>query len=211
MKAATVRSRPNPRRRSAEILAAAAQVFAERGFHGASTQDIADVLGIRQASLYYYFDSKEAALEEVCARGAEGYAEAAAAVAASTGTAADKVYRLIDAHLSPMLDRAAFVMVFQRERRYLPKDSRRRVGRFSRNYERIVESVLKAGVAAGEFRRDLDCRLCALALLGMGNAATHWFNKEPGVTVERLATEFTRLLVDGMTKAPRPPLRRVAA
>ena len=38
-------------------------MFAERGYHGATTQDIADVLGIRQASLYYYFPSKEAALE----------------------------------------------------------------------------------------------------------------------------------------------------
>ena len=40
-------------RRGAEIIVAAAKVFAERGYHGATTQDIADVLGIRQASLYY--------------------------------------------------------------------------------------------------------------------------------------------------------------
>ena len=46
------------RRRAPQIIEAAARVFAERGFHGATTQDIADVLGIRQASLYYYFSSK---------------------------------------------------------------------------------------------------------------------------------------------------------
>ena len=56
--------------------------FAERGFHGATTQDIADVLGIRQASLYYYFSSKEAALELVCLRGVEGFFEAAKTIAA---------------------------------------------------------------------------------------------------------------------------------
>ena len=49
-------------RRLDEIMQAAAKVFAERGYHGATTQDIADVLGIRQASLYYYFPSKEVAL-----------------------------------------------------------------------------------------------------------------------------------------------------
>ena len=54
------------RRRAPEIIDAAARVFAERGYHGATTQAIADVLGIRQASLYYYFSSKEAALELVC-------------------------------------------------------------------------------------------------------------------------------------------------
>src|SRR6185369_387655 len=114
-----------PKRRAAEMLAAAAKVFAQRGYHGASTQDIADVLGIRQASLYYYFASKEFALEQVCARGVEGYVEAASAIAAGPGTAADKVRRLLEAHLSPMLDRADFVLVFQRERRHLPDDSRR--------------------------------------------------------------------------------------
>ena len=56
------RPRASPRRRAAEIIEAASRVFAERGFHGATTQDIADVLGIRQASLYYYFPSKEDAL-----------------------------------------------------------------------------------------------------------------------------------------------------
>ena len=63
-----------PKRRTAEIVAAAAKVFARRGYHGASTQDIADVLGIRQASLYYYFESKEAALEAVCTEGMRDYA-----------------------------------------------------------------------------------------------------------------------------------------
>ena len=63
------RAAAGPRRRAGEIIEAAARVFAERGYHGASTQAIADVLGIRQASLYYYFPSKEVALEQVCMLG----------------------------------------------------------------------------------------------------------------------------------------------
>lgn len=44
-----------------EVLDAAAMAFAERGYLGASTRDIAERLGIRAASLYYYLPSKEAA------------------------------------------------------------------------------------------------------------------------------------------------------
>src|SRR5215475_8344687 len=89
------RVRGNPRRRTPEIIEAAARVFAQRGFHGATTQDIADVLGIRQASLYYYFPSKEGALEQVCLKGVEGFFEAAKAIAAAPGGAGDKLDRLI--------------------------------------------------------------------------------------------------------------------
>src|SRR5215813_13369149 len=73
--------------RRMQIMDAAARVFAVKGFHGATTQDIADVLGIKQASLYYYFPSKEAALETVCLIGAEGFYERAKAIADGPGTA----------------------------------------------------------------------------------------------------------------------------
>ncbi len=98
------RSAPQARRRAAEIIDAAAAVFAERGYDGAATQDIADVLGIRQASLYYYFPSKEAALEQVCLRGVEGFVEQAAATAAGDESAPEKVRLLILGHLAPMRD-----------------------------------------------------------------------------------------------------------
>ena len=78
------RRSPSQRRRAPQIIEAAARVFAERGFHGATTQDIANVLGIKQASLYYYFTSKEAALELVCLKGVEGFFDAAKAIAIAT-------------------------------------------------------------------------------------------------------------------------------
>src|SRR3974390_2612129 len=75
------------RRRSREILAGAGRVFAQHGYHGATTQQIADLLGIRQASLYYYFPSKEVALEEVCFHGVEGILETAVSIAGDSSSA----------------------------------------------------------------------------------------------------------------------------
>jgi AcrR family transcriptional regulator len=50
-----------------EILDAAAELFTSRGYAATSTRTIADAVGIRQASLYYHFTSKEALLEELLA------------------------------------------------------------------------------------------------------------------------------------------------
>jgi AcrR family transcriptional regulator len=185
-------------RRADEIIDAAARVFAERGYHGTSTQAIADVLGMRQASLYYYFPSKEAALELVCARGVEGHAEAAEAIVAGSGPPLTKLAGLIAAHLAPNEGKRDYVKVFINERRYLPDASRRRIGRTSRRIERNFERVIRAGIDDGSIRRDVDPRLAMLAVLSMCNAVINWRASDQAIDVRRIAAEFARLVADGL-------------
>jgi hypothetical protein len=64
-------------------------------------------------------------------------------------------------------------------------------------YERLIERVIDQGVATGEFRKDLDTRMAALALLGLGNSAALWFGREPDTTLERVARSYIDLLVRG--------------
>src|ERR1700690_2863866 len=176
-------------RRSVEIIEAAAQVFAERGYHGATTQDIADILRIRQASLYYYVPSKEAALELVCIQGVAGFFETAQAIAAGPGKAREKIAGLIRAYMVPILDRGNFVRVFLTQRQFLPNRSRRRVGKWSRGLEKIFETVIRDGMRKGEFRGDLDPRLTTLAILGLANGVSSWYGKEDA-SMERIGNEF---------------------
>jgi AcrR family transcriptional regulator len=194
---ASPRRAANQRRRAPQIIEAAARVFAERGYHGATTQDIADVLGIRQASLYYYFSSKEEALELVCTKGVEGFFDAAKTIATGPGSAQERLTLLINSHLAPLIHHRDFVRVFQNERQYLPAESRKRVGRWSRGLERIFEDVIAEGIANGEFRADLNPRLTTLAILGMCNAVSTWYRKE-NVAVSHIAKEFARLAIHGM-------------
>jgi AcrR family transcriptional regulator len=196
MKAAVVtRPATSARRRLSEVVDAAAKVFARRGYHGASTQDIADVLGMRQASLYYYFESKESALEAVCASGVEDYATRAQAVLKGPENASEKVARLVFQHLAPMQERLDYTVVFLRERRFLPQPARKRIRAIERRYERLIQAIFEQGVASGELRRDLDSRLATLALLGLGNSAALWFGREPGLSLERITKSYVDLLV----------------
>ncbi|MEV0569130.1 helix-turn-helix domain-containing protein [Dactylosporangium sp. NPDC050588] len=48
-----------------EILDAAAELFSERGYAATSTRMIAEMVGVRQASLYYHFSTKEQILAEL--------------------------------------------------------------------------------------------------------------------------------------------------
>jgi AcrR family transcriptional regulator len=54
--------------RKAQILDAAAQVFAEKGFHAATTREIADAADVSEGTIYNYFGSKEDLLLGIVAR-----------------------------------------------------------------------------------------------------------------------------------------------
>ena len=54
------------------VLDAAVALFAEHGYEATGMRAIADAVGIRPASIYYYFPSKEAILEALFTGGAAG-------------------------------------------------------------------------------------------------------------------------------------------
>jgi TetR/AcrR family transcriptional regulator, cholesterol catabolism regulator len=188
--------------RAEEIIDAAARVFAVRGYHGASTQDIADLLGIRQASLYYHVPSKEAALEIVCLKGVEGHYEAASAIARREGSARERLRALIFAHLDQLSDRGDYVRVFLNERHHLPPQSRGRIGRTARRIERIFESVIRQGIRSGEFRRGADPRLATLGVLGLLNSVPQWFRKE-AKPLAIVADQIAALALGGLGRVGR--------
>ncbi|WP_235490550.1 helix-turn-helix domain-containing protein, partial [Frankia sp. AvcI1] len=53
------------RNREAEILQAALEIFARKGYAAASIQDVADAVGVLKGSLYHYIDSKEDLLFQI--------------------------------------------------------------------------------------------------------------------------------------------------
>lgn len=175
------------RRRQQEVFNAAAAVFAEKGYHGASTTDIATRLGIAQPSLYYYFSSKDEALEKICRIGTEGYLERLTAIIEGTGVTAVKIRAAVRNHIAPVLTIPDYVKAFQRERRYLPDDRRRDLSALTRQYDRLFRDLLEAGVTSGELRPDLDARVSALLLITQCNTAQHYIDEIKGPGLHELA------------------------
>jgi AcrR family transcriptional regulator len=194
---AGVRAVARPRKRRPEIIAAAARVFAERGYNGTTTTDIADALGIRQGSLYYYFNSREEALEAVCEQGATMFVRVAETIATEGLRPREALKKLVIAHLAPLSPGLDFVRVFINERRYLSTSSRRRLGRLSRRIEKVFQNVIEAGIADGSFRKDVDARLAMLAILGMCNSVQGWMRRE-GRPLEEVQQALADLAVNAV-------------
>jgi AcrR family transcriptional regulator len=88
---------PRPRQRRQEILEQATQLFAERGYEGLSMADLAERVGLRKASLFHHFASKEVIYVEVLGRILEAVKEAIVRSAALPGSFQERQEALADA------------------------------------------------------------------------------------------------------------------
>jgi AcrR family transcriptional regulator len=188
-----------------EIRDAAARSFAEKGYLGAGTKDIADRLGIRAASLYYYLPSKDAALEAVCEHGITSFIDNLRRIIESDQPAVDKVRAIVANQLSPLRKDpdGDYVRVFLRHRHELSGPARKRMVGLAREFQALVETVFAEGVAKGEFRRKLDPQLAMLALLGLCNSVIGARSLPRAITIDDLIDEYCRIFIDGICEDDR--------
>ena len=151
-------------------IEAAAKVFATKGFHGATTQDIAQAMGIQQGSLYYYFKSKEQALQEVCEYGFDAYVERMKKICAKDQPFEAKIMAIITSHLTIYAQKDSAMKVHNEQRLYLPIERRSHIKELGSRYRVLLESTLKEAVEAGVLRADIDTHFIAYSIIGMCNS-----------------------------------------
>ena len=192
-----------------EVLDAAAIAFAEKGYLGASTRDIAERLGIRAASLYYYLPSKEAALLAICKLGVLDFIDNLKDIIARPDPASEKLRAAITNHLLPLRSHPAadYVRVFVLHRHELPSGPRHEVGRLARTYQRLIQQIFVDGIATGEFAADLDAELATLGLLGLCNSVIAARSLPPTSTIDDFIAEYSRIFTYGAIAKPRGTIK----
>lgn len=186
--------------RHREVLDAAAATFADLGYLGASTTDIADRLGIRAASLYYYVASKEAALARVCEIGITPMIARLDATLASAQPARAKIREAIATQLAPLrsLPDAHYMRVFLRHRYNLTGVKRRHVIGLSRHYQSQVGQIFADGARSGEIDPATDPDVASFALIALCNAVIVGRTLPKGATIDTLIDAFAAIMSDGV-------------
>jgi AcrR family transcriptional regulator len=193
-----------------EVLDAAATIFADKGYAGASTRDIAERLGVRQASLYYYFPSKEAALAAICELGVRDFiANLQAIISNPDATAAEKIRQAIANHLSPLRTRpeADYIRVFVAHRHELPPGPRQTIASLGRTYQQQIERLFVEGIDSGELRLDLPPQLATLAFLGLCNSVISNRSMPRSSTIDVIIEEYARIIIGGVAINDAKPMR----
>jgi AcrR family transcriptional regulator len=178
-----------------ELLRQAARLFAEKGYHGTSTGDLAEAMGVQKGSLYAHIRSKADLLWEVAREGAEAFHTALDEVPDEL-PATEKIRLALRAHLRVVAEQLDVATVFIREWRYLEGERRDAFLAERRRYEERFRALFREGRELGGLRTDLDDATAALLALSATNWAYTWL--KPGAETDELADRFFGLLLDGM-------------
>jgi AcrR family transcriptional regulator len=148
--AAPVAATARGRRTREQLLSAAADLVAERGFHAVGIADIGAAAGVSGAAIYRHFASKQDLLVALLDRVVEGLRDGARAAVADAHTPDESLDALIAAHVDFALRDRSIIAVYDQEAHALPDDDRRRIRRTQRAYAETWVEVLRARTPALE-------------------------------------------------------------
>jgi AcrR family transcriptional regulator len=161
---------PQAATRRTEILSTAAQLFAERGYHGTTIDDLGAALGLTGPALYRHFRNKEALLAEMLLDISERLLTEGHSRVTGAGSARQALDRLLDWHIGFALDEPALITVHERELDNVPIQQRHEIRRLQRAYAQEWINVL------GQLRPEISgagARAAIHATFGLLNSTPH--------------------------------------
>lgn len=172
--------------RREEIVTAAAVYFAEHGYASVGMRDIAQAVGIKGASLYNHFHSKEEILYAIALRMTKDPLEHLL-VLDEAGSPAERLVRLVEIHVRHLAEHRVEHLVSLREMSALLPEHRAVVKDHRKYYQRRVRDVIAAGARAGEFVVR-DAGQSAIAVLDLMNGISWWLRD--GADVDLLVADY---------------------
>jgi AcrR family transcriptional regulator len=198
-----VLSEPSDPRRQArrrEILDCAKEVFAERGYHDASINDIISRAGIARGTFYLYFSSKQAIFESILDEALSELRSRITRINVGPGAAPPQeqlrhnLIRVMDYVLS---DRA-LTRILLDHKQSPQAEVAERVDGFFRHVHRLIEASLQYGISMN-LVRPCDSALVAAALLGAARGVVeHCLQVDPPPQVGAIVDELIAFAMRGV-------------
>jgi AcrR family transcriptional regulator len=174
-----------------DIIETATRVFHSRGYDAGSLDDVAEELGLRKASLYYYVESKAQLLYWIFDRAISVALERLDELAAISQPQ-DRLAALVAHQVSIVADERSLFTVFFESRPRLDPEYENAIRNKERRYLHHFADAVTAAVDAGVLP-PIDPRHGAQAILGMTSWVYKWF--DPAVDDrDEVAREFVAMV-----------------
>jgi len=193
-------------RRLAEILDYATEIFADKGYEGASIRDLSRLSGISLAGLYYYFESKEKLLYFIQQHTFTTIIERLRQRLATTSDPEARIRIFVHNHVDYSVAKTKAMKVLSHEDDVLRNGYGTELAATKREYYRIcfglVEDLASADglKAAGNapVPGDVGTRTAVMGLFGMMNWLYTWYKPQVDPDAAVLAREISDVFLRGI-------------
>jgi AcrR family transcriptional regulator len=179
------------------IYRVACRIFRERGYHATSMRTIASALGVRPATLYYYYPSKDDLLFSIMKTSIERLIVHVSSQLRRDAPAAEQLRCAMRAHIVAIAEHLDELTVFLHEFKSLPLDLRTVITEYRDRYERIFRDIVADGVKRGDFR-PVDERLASKMILSACNWLYTWYHPDGSLSPQVLADQFAAMILCGL-------------
>lgn len=187
--------------REDELLETATRLFKEKGYHNTSMQDLADALGLKKGSLYYYIKSKEELLCRLLETVTSFLAVQIDGIYTTNLPPSEKLRWALENHAVTMMEHLDLVAIYLHEYRNLPPGRLEEALAVRKHYERVLMQIVEDGIAAGDFR-PVNVKMAVFGLLGMVNWTNQWFSPGGQFSSKEIARTLANLALHGLVARP---------
>ncbi|NKQ56103.1 TetR/AcrR family transcriptional regulator [Amycolatopsis sp. K13G38] len=177
--------------RSADIRAAALQLFTRHGYEATTMADIGAAVGIRGPSLYKHVASKQDLLAEIMVGTMQDLLTAHRAAVATTEDPTERLRRATEAHVRYHARHLHEAFVGNREIRSLVEPHRSHVLALRAEYEHCFRDLVRDGIKADRFRVT-SARLASYAILDLGMGVSAWYRADGELTEDILVWQYSQ-------------------
>lgn len=164
---AAAAGRKRKRLRKEEIVAEATRLFAERGYEGASMGDLAERVGLRKASLFHHFPSKDVLYATVLTQLMESVKAAITGAAGADGSYAERLDALTDALTETLSAQPHAARLLIREAMDAGPVMKEGLGRSINDVLAAGLEFAKEGQREGVFNAELDPTHLIVTMIGI--------------------------------------------
>jgi AcrR family transcriptional regulator len=180
-----------------QILDSAAQVFCQKGYHGASMADIARAVGLQKATLYHHFGGKQEILSELLDKALSLVTEQMTQVILMDCPPEEKLHRAMRTYLKILCEQANLSSVLIMEYRSLDNDLYQRHIYNRDKFEKMWRDLIQEGVGVGKFQCE-SVSITVWAMLGVMNWTINWYRPDGKLSAESIADQFADLFMEGI-------------
>lgn len=185
-------------KRRSQIVEAAALVFIEKGFHGATINDIADAAGLPRGSIHYHISSKQDLLFNVLADAVQGTIIKLEALDVRDGRPDELLHRIIEITIE---SHATRFLIFGTE---LLPEQLKQLRRLRQRWEKVIGLVVARGIEEGIFA-PVDIPFVVFTIGAITTTWTRAYQERHRLSREDIAERCFEFVFRGIGAGPCPP------